>query len=171
MYRNGIAYSFTFNFNDDHQYFEENDVHRIRKIYKAVKKVGTLLDKVSHFKLYPEFSTPEPYKCLPSSRSKKLFKLTSAPRFHFHGIIKFVNVGYFYYQIYRKLLDFGLWEIDTIEDMKKWKIYYLKDREIMEPFLKDYKISYKFTNTTKLDEIDKSIRKKGSFTLRFDNSL
>lgn len=133
MYRNGTKYTFTFNFNDDCQHFGSKD--RIKLIYSDYKIMLKQLQKVASFELYFEFSTPDAYKCL------NKMGYHSGPRFHIHGIVIFHDVIKYYLDIYTQLLNVGLFEIDTIEDMEVWRTYITKDKPTMQKYIKS--LNYK----------------------------
>lgn len=136
MLRNGSPYSFTFNFSDEYQFFGESK--RDLRLDESVYQLYRILKKVATFELYPEFSTPQPFKCF-----NKL-GVHSGPRFHLHGTIVFTNVHRFYLQTFNKLLEVGLWEIDILNDPEVFLNYCTKDREVME----DYVDSRKYQNAT-----------------------
>lgn len=143
MWRNGVKYAFTLNFCDIFQEYSENLVRRQHSLMKNTEKLKALLSKFADVSMYPEFSTPgESYKCL--NRTSKLgLSEPTGPRFHFHGVLKFHNVGDFYLKYYQKLLAFGVFEIDTIDDKKIWSEYCYKDKEVMKPHLKRYGYKWK----------------------------
>lgn len=143
MLRNNTNYTLTINFNDECQHFDTPD--RMAKIYKDYRKILKLLQKVASFELYFEFSTPDAYKC----HNKMGYH--SGPRFHIHGIISFHNVIKYYLNTYTQLLNYALFEIDTISDEvnqktgltghQTWDLYIQKDREVMQPYIQS--LNYK----------------------------
>lgn len=144
MYRNGIVYAFTLNFNDGNQYFDDRS-RRIHMCYESVKKSVAILSRYGKVVLYPEFSTPSAEACLPRKKSRQLFRIHTAPRFHLHGTVTFNKVAEWYCGGFGELLEIGIFEIDTIDDMSIWKKYILKDREVMERYVKSYHYPYKVT--------------------------
>lgn len=145
MYRNGIKYSFTFNFNNDHQYFNSNSANRIHEIFKSYKSILLCLDNCSSYSLYPEFSTPNSTSSLSKKKTHQIMGHgygNTGCRFHVHGTIQFNDVMNFYIVDYINLLKYGLFEIDTIDDPKLWLRYCTKDKEIMEPYIKSYSYIY-----------------------------
>lgn len=144
MYRNKITYTFTINFEDDFQSFDQPLVHRLHFIMKRIDPFFKKLHKVATFTLYPEFSTPDQktqYKLL---KRRDILNICepSGPRFHYHGTVRFHDVGTFYLKYYQKLLHYGLFEIDTIQDPKIWNDYITKDKEVMKPLMEYYHYDY-----------------------------
>lgn len=137
MLRNDIVYSFTVTPNDKHQHFEEG-INRMHKIHQSYKKIFQILDHSADYLLQPEFSTPDPYKCIGHPNT--------GPRFHFHGLIRFRNVGQYYVNGFHDLLKYTTWEIDTIDNKELWTDYIRKDCEVMKPLIKQY--GYKYWSRT-----------------------
>lgn len=146
MWRNGVTYAFTQTFIDT---FQEFDTPIVRKMHDLIRTSSCMfkhLKKFCKFTLYPEFSTPtETWKLI--DRSAKLgLTVPLGPRFHFHGTIKFFDVGGFYMSHFARLLAWGAFKIEEIYDKKYWTKYKRKDKPVMKPLLEKYGYPHKFTN-------------------------
>lgn len=69
-------------------------------------------------------------------------EISKGGRLHYHGTIMIENIPWFYYHDIPLLKGIGTYEIDTVEDVKIWKQYCLKQRTFMESFCKDNDMTY-----------------------------
>lgn len=146
MWRNGVTYSFTQTFLDAFQEFGTPCVRKMHHLVKTSSLMFLHLKKFAKFTIYPEFSTPTETWKLINKASKLGITLPDGPRFHYHGTIKFFDVGSFYMVGFARLLAWGAFEIDTIDDKKYWSKYKKKDKSVMKPLMKKYNYPWKFTH-------------------------
>lgn len=152
MWRNGITYAITQTFSDTYQEFGTPDVRKMHDLIRTSSCMFKHLGKYAKFTLYPEFSTPTETWKLVNDNDKRFagdLDVQKGPRFHFHGIIKFFDVGGFYMSGFARLLVWGAHKIEEIYDKKYWKKYRRKDKPVMKPLLKKYGYPWKFTNKFK----------------------
>lgn len=135
MLQTHTVYSFTYNPNNDRQYYKviaDKHLDRIATVHNYVRK---LLSKL-HFEyiLQMEISTP-----MQSIKDGK----TMRPRIHFHGFIYFLD-DYQLYQWYNRdfleLSDNGYVDIDTCDDISYYYSYAQKNDTIMRCMLQTNKL-------------------------------
>lgn len=70
-------------------------------------------------------------------------------KWHYHGIIKIKDVINFYCFDIPLIKEIGCFEIDTILDKDKWKIYLTKLEGVLRPYMEKLKLPYIINGNTK----------------------
>lgn len=115
----GVPYTFNYNPDDSHQYFNCAD-----RLDKAKSYMTIWLAKLKpHIRIHLE--------------------LSKMGRLHWHGTIKFQNnaqvLEFFLFKIIQ-LTGNGHIEIDTISDMEEWSKYITKSKHILDVCLDSHKL-------------------------------
>lgn len=126
MYKQGTWYTLTINPPDSKQFF---NMHTGREF----KFISYWHDQLLRLKLYAEFEL--------------YVEVSLKGRLHFHGKVNPKDTLNFLLYGVKILESFGIYEIDTIEDMKTWKKYYMKDQKYWLKRLKPLKKTYPLDST------------------------
>lgn len=138
MFQHDVVYAFTLNPKDSLQGNQDlNVLERTKKFTKIITTIRKLFDDYDvDYMLYPEISTPEPYRII--NRTNII------PRLHYHGYIRFTDPALFYCHTYIQIAKrIGIFKIKSIDDHKKWNDYIKKDRKVMKKIMHSLKLPYK----------------------------
>lgn len=128
MYKKEKTYSITISCGFQATRKEYRDRRPLSEINHFVRNFALKLARFSTFQFYPEISRNGYW--------------------HWHGVIKILNVFRFHLEILPYLKTASVFEIDTIEDPEVWSNYMTKDMEVMEPALSALNLPYKVTPLT-----------------------
>lgn len=78
-------------------------------------------------------------------------EISQKGRLHWHGWIRINDVVRFYLYDLKKLMHYGTYEIDVINDEEKWELYVVKQLDIMTEFCSKEGIEYCINNNTLYD--------------------
>lgn len=127
FYKVKKQYSITINPIDRYQWL--HNIKRVRKFRNHFYEV--FMAEKYQYELFIEFSEPRGFHT----------QGYSGPRLHMHGTISFNDIkelGYFLSQGYSKLLKYASVDIDTIDDIDKWKAYCTKQKIIKKNRISNY---------------------------------